>query len=444
MVVLNYRSGKMKSKLSVFKMAWADSVGMLSKRIHFLMFGLSFLVSSICASAQQSPERIAALKEVQKADNLMSLLIWQDALFAYDNAMAIDPTFAQAYMKKAELLAKLGRRTEAEKVYQKALKINPYAAYIYDGRAKMRMLAKDYKGALQDLDTAVGLRRDDAEIRDHLVDDLIAMQLYERAVAEIDSLLAMDYRVIHELEKKALVFMLSDDLDSCLETIETILSIRNDSPFAYDLKGVVHLKEGNPELAVTALSEAIRLDSSMVVAYHNRAIAHRLLGDPQAALHDLNTAIDIRQDMEKVYYSRAILKKEMGNIDDALDDYNTAIRINSEFEDAIYNRAYTLKLMGDYAAAMSDLEEVLFENPESAEAWNMKGNIEVLYAKYSEAIQYYDQALSLDPELASVYYNRGLAKLMNNQFRDGCQDLQTSLDMDFQKAEKKLTAFWDQ
>lgn len=61
-----------------------------------LVYGLimvALMLPSVGVS-QNSPERTAALREVQKADNLMALLIWQDALFAYDNAIALDPTFA--------------------------------------------------------------------------------------------------------------------------------------------------------------------------------------------------------------------------------------------------------------------------------------------------------------------------------------------------------------
>ncbi|MCB0754042.1 MAG: tetratricopeptide repeat protein [Flavobacteriales bacterium] len=371
----------------------------------------------------------------------MALLIWQDALFAYDNAIALDPSFANAYMKKAKLLAQLGRRTEAENIYATALKINPYSVYIYDERAKLRMLAKDYKGALEDLNRAVDIAPNNVLIRDHLIDDLIALEFYEEALQEIDSLLANGYQIVRELEKKALVLLLTKEIDLCEEILLELLSIDGRSAFAHDLLGVVYLTKNQPSEALTEFNKALSIDSMMVVAYHNRALAHRLLNDKESAMEDLNRALDIRQDLERIYYSRAIVKKEMGNVDAALNDYDRAIKINSEFDDALYNRAYTLKLMGNYAGAMSELEELLFSNPESAEAWNMKGNIKVLYAQYFEAISDYNQAISLNQDFGTAYYNRGLAKLMNNQFTDGCQDLEQALSLDFEKADIKLNAF---
>ncbi len=407
-----------------------------------IALALMFILPYLSAGAQ-SLARSSALEEIQKGDNFMSLLLWPEALQAYDNAVAYDPSFATAHMKKADLLAKLGRTTEAEKVYAQAIKLNPQAAYIYDGRAKLRMLSNDYRGALTDLNTAVGMDRESAEIRDRLVDDLIALEMYEQALLEIDSLVASDFRVGYELEKKALVQLLEGDFAECTATLNTILLLNPRSAFAHDMRGLMLLKEGRVENALDEFTEAIETDPNMVIAYHNRAIAYRLMNNDDAAMADLNMALSIRQDLEKVYYSRALLKKEVGNLQGALQDYDRAIRINDEFEDALYNRAYTLKLLGDKAGALSDLHRILVDSPNSAQAWNMKGNIEVVYAQYPEAVQSYDRALLIDADYAEALYNRGLAKLMYNRVREGCLDLQTSLNLGFARSETKLTAFCD-
>ena len=109
------------------------------------LFLVAFSLVPGRASAQEIfSSRAEALQLINDGDRLMSLANWQDALFAYDAAVTMDPTFATAYMKKANLLAKIGRQQEAMKLYDKAIQLNPYSEYVYDTRAKLKMLAMDY------------------------------------------------------------------------------------------------------------------------------------------------------------------------------------------------------------------------------------------------------------------------------------------------------------
>src|SRR5262245_65741577 len=57
----------------------------------------------------------------------------------------------------------------------------------------------------------------------------------------------------------------------------------------YD-EGVAHLKRGEYEQAVDALSEAIRLNPDLTNAYVGRALAYRSLGDDAAAAEDERVA----------------------------------------------------------------------------------------------------------------------------------------------------------
>ena len=143
---------------------WARFNSCSEKEWYYLKRSISacFLVLiagllSIDGLRAQTPERIASIGEIQRGNNLLSMAIWPEALSAFDNAIILDPSFATAYMKKANLLAKIGRTVEAEQLYAKAIQLNPYSAYIYDSRAKSRMLAQNYKDALSDLQLAVGL-----------------------------------------------------------------------------------------------------------------------------------------------------------------------------------------------------------------------------------------------------------------------------------------------
>lgn len=375
------------------------------------------------------------------SDNMVRAGAWQEGLMHLDNAIAMDPGFSTAYMKKAALLGKLRRTDEAMSLINKALQINPYSMYIYDERAKIKMLALDYKGALNDLTVALSMDPTNQEIRDHKVDDLLALGHYADALNEIDTLISAEYQVLEELEKMALIYLLEDDLGKCSETLFQIFQLTSNSALAYDLKGVLALKENNPKEAHADFSKALSVDPQMVVALHNRAISSRLLGNDEDALADLSKAIEIGQNNAMSLFNRALLHKETGDYNAALKDYDAAIALDDEFEKAIYNRAFTLKLLGNYTDAMMDVDEILFDKPDSPEALNMRGSINFLFGNYNEAINDYTRALDYRPEFAEAQYNRGLSRLSSNLFSDGCQDLKESSELGYERAFKKYQAF---
>jgi len=69
---------------------------------HALLLILLLLVygGNKVLAQEQLTFRTESLLLINKGDNHMALFNWQDALFAYDNAIAVDPSFATAYMKK--------------------------------------------------------------------------------------------------------------------------------------------------------------------------------------------------------------------------------------------------------------------------------------------------------------------------------------------------------
>ena len=93
----------------------------------------------------QSPQRIEATRMVQMGENRMQQAKFEEAIFSYSNAIATDPYYAEAYMKRASIYRKLGRYREAKQDYEKARMMNPYSAYVMDANAKINFLTTDYK-----------------------------------------------------------------------------------------------------------------------------------------------------------------------------------------------------------------------------------------------------------------------------------------------------------
>jgi len=111
--------------------------------------------------------------------------------------------------------------------------------------------------------------------------------------------------------------------------INTIFSIQQDYPPAYNLAGLLHISEDNYMLAQDSFSKAIALDKSFYAAINNAALTTFLLGDTENALLQLKKLLkhQLYTNIGDVYYNRAILNYSV-NPQFALQDIQIAININ--------------------------------------------------------------------------------------------------------------------
>ena len=110
------------------------------------------------ASPGQLNNRLDAIQAIQQGDIKLRLGNSELALLAYTNAIQMDMGFADAYMKRAALLSRLGQYTQAMADLDRALELNPYSEHIFDRRAKVKLLMNDSKGSLGEWDQALALR----------------------------------------------------------------------------------------------------------------------------------------------------------------------------------------------------------------------------------------------------------------------------------------------
>ncbi len=407
------------------------------KYISVFRFAIFLMLCSSSIAYGQFGPRQEAEKHIQTGDNFLSSGDWNNALTYYTKAISIDRSYARAYMKRALVYRFLQRFQEANIDYQYALRINPYSEYIYNERAKLKMMAMDYKGAMEDISKAISLNPENTESRELQIDDLIALGRYDQALKVLDTI-EYDQDSLGFLEplKRTYICILKKDWDQAELNLDSVFNADTVLAVAYDLKGMLLFGQERYDESLEAYSKAISIDPDFAMAYYNRSLNYRAQGNQKKALEDLNKAIEISKNERNSFLARAVVKKEMGDMKGALEDYNQVLENNPEYSEALYNLAFTNKVLGNEAQAMIDAQELVAMDPDKAENWNLKGNVELLFGKYDDAIDSYTEAISLNLEYAEAYYNRGLAYYMSNRSQNGCLDVETSIQLGYKKAEQ--------
>ncbi len=80
---------------------------------------------------------------------------WDAAMAAFRRTLLLEPDRSLPYVAMASIAWKRGQPAEARKFYDTALVLDPGASYVLSARALLRLHLGDFKGGLQDAETAV-------------------------------------------------------------------------------------------------------------------------------------------------------------------------------------------------------------------------------------------------------------------------------------------------
>ena len=125
--------------------------------------------------------------------------------------------------------------------------------------------------------------------------------------------------------------------------------------------------------AITAYSEAIRLQPDFANAYVNRGLANEKLGQHESAIMDYSSAIKIDPTLARAYNNRGSAKRKLGQYFLALEDLSTAIQLDPRYVKAYVNRGNAKNSLGHPNEALEDFNTALALDPNSAEAYNNRG-----------------------------------------------------------------------
>lgn len=395
------------------------------------------------AAMAQPPSRGRATEMIIAGDNSLQMLDIEKALDFYSSAISLDPGFADAYMKRANAYAIAGRNVEAQMDYNMALQINPYIDYLYDRRAKVKILVADFKGSLVDIDKASLLRPTGGDLMQGYV--LAYLRgIFPTNINTLDSLINVDTLNSQNLAIRALARWETDDLNGAIVDAEDALQRNPTNAMALNIMGLLQLENGNYATALESFNAALSIDENFAIAYLNRGRTHLLLENHTDAILDMDKAISLDSNFTLAYLSRAMLHKGLGNAPEAITDYDKVIKLEPNLAEAFASRGFAKKMLTDYAGALRDYDRAIVLDPTDASAFNNRGILRVLADDFAGAAKDFRAAINLEPDYAVAYHNLGMSLIMNYSRTEGCEYLQTSISKGFGLANEEYKYFCTQ
>ncbi|MBA4190347.1 MAG: hypothetical protein C0467_20360 [Planctomycetaceae bacterium] len=324
-----------------------------------------------------------------------------DALEHIGQAIRIDPQLAAAHRNLAVLLAEQGHGGEALAALQEAVRLQSESA-------ETHMALGDLHAELNHPDEAVACYRETLRRKPGLmpVYKKLGLQLLrtgklgEAAALYKDALrFSPDDPDCHN--NLGVVFKQQGRLVEAAVQYEAALRAKPDFAEAYNNLGSVCVDQGNLERGVQMLRKAMEYRPDYLQAQVNLGSALLLLGRPQEAQAQLEQVLKRKPNAAEVHW-------HLGHVYRTLNDTQTASRhLRRAVElDPRLNRQPT---PGEKSKPAPPTQRASFRPHPKAVEENNRGVTLRNQGKPAEAIVCYQQALALQPDFALTHVNLGIA-----------------------------------
>ncbi len=246
-----------------------------------------------------------------------------------DEALVLNPDFAEAYNGRGVARAKKGDYGHAIADFDKAIQLKPNFAMAFNNRGNVRKEKRDYDGAIADCTEAIRLNPSNATAFSNRGSAKIAKRDYDGAIADFNE----------------------------------AIRLNPSNAKAFNNRGNARKKKGDIDGAIADHTEAIRLNPNEGILFFNRANARKKKGDYDGAIADFDKAIQLKPNFAVAFNNRGKAKDEKRDPDGAIADYKKALEIAPNLWMAWGNLSHLYALRRDKPNCLEALRNLLRLNP---------------------------------------------------------------------------------
>jgi tetratricopeptide (TPR) repeat protein len=253
---------------------------------------------------------------------------YEDAIFFYTNAIEITPS-TQLLTNRGIAALESGNTDLATKDFKAALKNdNDYSEAII-GLGNVYFALNEYEKAYIQYNKLLKKGSKDKRLIFNLAITNSKKKAYTAAITQFTQFLA-NQESAEALAQRAFCHYKLGKLDKALEdaTKANQLDIRN--AFAYNILALLHLQEGDADLAELTYSEGLTWEPKQAELLAGRGYARYKQKFYKSALTDLNAAIILAPNLGTAYYTRASVKLMLDDRKEACKDYKKALSVGYE------------------------------------------------------------------------------------------------------------------
>eukprot|EP00252_Welwitschia_mirabilis_P008351 TRINITY_DN2015_c0_g1_i1.p1 TRINITY_DN2015_c0_g1~~TRINITY_DN2015_c0_g1_i1.p1 ORF type:complete len:985 (+),score=144.77 TRINITY_DN2015_c0_g1_i1:551-3505(+) len=327
------------------------------------------------------------------------------AIQYYLIAIELRPNFCDAWSNLASAYMRKGRLTEAAECCRQALNLNPR---LVDAHSNLGNLLKAqgltqhayacYMEALRIQPTFAIAWSNLAGLFMEAGDFNKALAYYKEAIR-----LKPNFADAHLNQGNVLKAM--GRPQEAIMCYQRAIQLRPDYAIAYGNLASVYYEQGHLDLAIMHYKQAILLDSAFVEAYNNLGNALKDAGRVDEAIACYQSCLALQANHPQALTNLGNIYMEWNMVNVAASFYKATLAVTTGLSAPYSNLAIIYKQQGHYAEAIACYNEVLRIDPTAADGLVNRGNTLKEMGRVSEAIQDYIRAVTVRPNMAEGHAN---------------------------------------
>lgn len=281
---------------------------------------------------------------------------YTEALAAYEQAMRLDPNFADAYKQKALTLSEARPTAEALNACEQALRLLPYDAALYYCKATVLQSLGRNEEAIRVYEQVIHLHPTDERGYYGKADLLETLGRREEALLALEQVIRLNPEEVRGYYREADLLEALDRREEALAILEQAIHFAPTDTHGYKAKAILLETLDRNEEALSIREQVIHLDSQDAYNHYFKGYLLEKLNRNEEALDTYEQAIRLAPHDDFMYERKGSVLKKLGRYGEALDAYEQAILIKPDFANAYRGKGDVLEHLGRPAEARQAYE----------------------------------------------------------------------------------------
>lgn len=259
-------------------------------------------------------------------------------------------------------------------------------------------MAGDYTEAEKVYRKAVGLEPDFALVHHNLANALSELGKNDEAVMEYREAIRLEPGDGAAYNDLGVVLSNQGKIEEAIAVYRKAIELKPSLAEVHCNLGVELGKLGNIEEEILAYRKAIELRSDLAEAHYNLGVALGKLGNTEGEILAYRKAIELRPDDKEAYWNLGLVLEKQASLDEAIAAYTMVIRLKPDDPEAHNNLGVVLEKQRKTKQAITAYRKAIGLNPNYAIALV---NLAVIFdgqGQRKKALQYWERALKFEED----------------------------------------------
>lgn len=390
------------------------------------------------------------------------------AVVEFDEALKLDPRFAEAYDAKGLARLAEGNPEAAAAELRRSIELKPSLAEAHLALGLALGQSGQLEAAAVEFRTALRLRPAFAEAHKRLGVTLRRLGDDRAALAEFEAAAAADEKDPEAWYHLGLARKSHENVSGAIDAFQRAIALKPDFEKArYNLgialrlagrteasrqeltevkglrefrarlseskllivRGVEALDKDRISEAAQHFEQAAKQTPELPTAWHYLGVARYRAGDVPDAVTAWRKALDLQPDYPQTHNSLGLMYAGEGDMKKAEAEFRQTVDSDPDNAEGHYNLGLALARLGRLAEAASELREAVSLKPQYSDARVQLGLVLSANGDPEGAAGVYRELIRQHPEMAEAHNNLGLVLLETNRFADARREFQRALEL---------------